>query len=157
MHTQIQNAVQGSGIEVIRAKKLEGVSTTTLVTPTLAIMNFRKKSDSGSDIDSPLVQEEIFGPVMTARKFHDISEVISKVNASPYGLQAGVYTENWPIIARLYQELEVGGLVVNDVPTTRYDHQPYGGVKESGQGREGVKYAMEEMTESKFLALAEFR
>ena len=56
-------------------------------------------------------------------------------------------------IERLYRDLQVGGLVVNDVPTTRYDHQPYGGVKDSGQGREGVRYAMEEMTEPRVLFL----
>jgi len=102
----------------------------------------------------PLVQEEIFAPVMIARKFQDLPKLIEQINSSKYGLQAGVYTQNLQTIEALYRELEVGGLIVNDVPTTRYDHQPYGGVKDSGLGREGIKYAMEEMTESKFLALS---
>jgi acyl-CoA reductase-like NAD-dependent aldehyde dehydrogenase len=164
VYTQIQNAI-ARGAEVILAKKREGAllamsqadssPSSSLVVPCLVVMNSQTQPDSKlSDSDSSLVQEEIFGPVMTVRGFTDISEMISKINSSRYGLQAGVYTQNWPAIERLYQELQVGGLVVNDVPTTRYDHQPYGGVKESGQGREGLKYAMEEMTESKFLALS---
>jgi len=148
VQAQLQSAM-AVGAEVVSAKKREGASapfTSSLwVTPSLVLT---------PQDESPLVQEEIFGPVMTARVFNNIPEIVAKINSSRYGLQAGVYTENWPAIERLYRELEVGGLVVNDVPTTRYDHQPYGGVKESGQGREGLRYAMEEMTESKFLALS---
>ncbi len=103
---------------------------------------------------SPLVQEEIFAPVMTARSFTTIESVIQKINSSRYGLQAGVFTLNFSHIEKLYRELQVGGVIINDVPTTRYDHQPYGGMKDSGEGREGVRYAMEEMSESKFLALS---
>jgi acyl-CoA reductase-like NAD-dependent aldehyde dehydrogenase len=103
---------------------------------------------------SSLVQEEIFGPVMTLGSYSSLDQLIATINSSHYGLQAGVFTQNWATIEKLYRELNVGGLVVNDVPTTRYDHQPYGGVKDSGQGREGVRYAMEEMTEPKFLALS---
>ena len=73
--------------------------------------------------------------------------------ASDFGLQAGIFTRDWPTIARAFDELEVGGLVVNDVPTFRIDHMPYGGVKQSGLGREGIRYAIEEMTEMKLLAL----
>ena len=82
------------------------------------------------------------------------AELVSEINSGPYGLQAGVYTDRLGVAERLFRELEVGGVIVNDVPTTRYDHQPYGGTKDSGQGREGVRYAMDEMTESKFLALS---
>jgi acyl-CoA reductase-like NAD-dependent aldehyde dehydrogenase len=103
---------------------------------------------------SSIVQEEVFGPVMTLGTYKSLDQMISIMNGGHYGLQAGVFTNHWPTIEKLYRELQVGGLVVNDVPTTRYDHQPYGGVKDSGQGREGVRYAMDEMTEPKFLALS---
>lgn len=142
----------GSGVvECVTSQKKMGswVEIPTVVPPTLLVFQERPTSYVG-----PLVQEEIFGPVMTARKFEDLNEVIREINSSRYGLQAGVYTQNWAAIQLLYEELQVGGVVVNDVPTTRYDHQPYGGVKDSGQGREGIRYAMEEMTESKFLALS---
>lgn len=101
-----------------------------------------------------IIREEIFGPIMTLTELKNLDQGIALVNAGAYGLQAGVYTQAWSTIEHLYRELDVGGLIVNDVPTTRYDHQPYGGVRESGSGREGVRYAMDEMTESKFLALS---
>jgi acyl-CoA reductase-like NAD-dependent aldehyde dehydrogenase len=118
----------------------------SVIPPTLAWVDAEDRSS--------LTQEEVFGPVMTARPFSRMSEFISLVNSSRYGLQAGVFSQNLGQIQSLYRDLEVGGVVVNDVPTSRYDHQPYGGVKQSGQGREGVRYAMEEMCESKFLALS---
>ncbi|HKH84130.1 MAG TPA: aldehyde dehydrogenase family protein, partial [Gemmatimonadales bacterium] len=74
-------------------------------------------------------------------------------NDSPYGIQAGLFTNDMRTILRAFERIEVGGLVVNDVPGFRVDHAPYGGVKESGQGREGVRYAIEEMTELKLLVL----
>jgi acyl-CoA reductase-like NAD-dependent aldehyde dehydrogenase len=110
------------------------------------------------DLNSSLVREEIFGPVVTFNIFDDSprfsEKFIEQVNVSRYGLQAGVFTQRWDVIERLYKELNVGGLVINDVPTTRYDHQPYGGERDSGHGREGVRYAMEEMTTTKFLGLS---
>jgi acyl-CoA reductase-like NAD-dependent aldehyde dehydrogenase len=75
------------------------------------------------------------------------------VNRSPYGLQAGVFTSDMGRILRAYEELEVGGVIAGDVPTFRMDQMPYGGVKDSGQGREGIAYAIEEMTEPKLLVL----
>ncbi|MEO5971206.1 MAG: aldehyde dehydrogenase family protein [Bdellovibrionia bacterium] len=168
VQTQIQKAI-GGGAEVICAKKQEGncaplsqadaetetSSNSSLVVPSLVVLNSNAKNRSKQgNLASSLVQDEVFGPVMTISEFADIPEIIKNINASRYGLQAGIFTQNWPAIERFYRELEVGGVVINDVPTTRYDHQPYGGVKDSGQGREGLRYAMEEMTESKFLALS---
>ena len=75
------------------------------------------------------------------------------VNDSPYGLQAGIFTNDARLIFHAYEQLEVGGLIVNDVPTFRIDHMPYGGVKDSGFGREGIRYAIEEMTERKLLVM----
>jgi acyl-CoA reductase-like NAD-dependent aldehyde dehydrogenase len=95
--------------------------------------------------------EEIFGPVVTVEPYESFDEVLQRVNDSRYGLQAGIFTKSEKYIARAFEELEVGGVIVNDVPTYRSDQMPYGGVKDSGLGREGVKYAMEEMLEMKVL------
>lgn len=95
--------------------------------------------------------EEIFGPVVTVEPYEEFEDALHRVNDSRYGLQAGIFTSQAKSIARAFDELEVGGLMVNDVPTYRSDQMPYGGVKDSGLGREGVKYAMEEMMEMKIL------
>ncbi|MCU1312062.1 MAG: aldehyde dehydrogenase [Candidatus Angelobacter sp.] len=95
--------------------------------------------------------EEIFGPVVTVEPYRDFDEALKLVNDSRYGLQAGIFTNAPDLIARAFDELEVGGVIVNDVPTFRSDQMPYGGVKDSGLGREGVRYAMEEMTDLKVL------
>jgi acyl-CoA reductase-like NAD-dependent aldehyde dehydrogenase len=99
--------------------------------------------------------EEIFAPVTTVRPYADFDSAIAAVNDSPYGIQAGLFTNHMPTILHAFERIEVGGIVVNDVPGFRVDHAPYGGVKESGQGREGVRYAIEEMTELKLLVLGE--
>ncbi len=97
--------------------------------------------------------DEVFGPVATLQPFDDFEEAIGIANDTRYGLQAGVFTRNIEHAFRAYNELEVGGVVVNDVPSWRADHMPYGGVKDSGLGREGIRFAMEEMTELKLLVL----
>ncbi|MGR5966455.1 aldehyde dehydrogenase family protein [Bacillus cereus] len=93
--------------------------------------------------------QEVFGPLMTVNTFKEFDEAIEQVNNSRYGLQAGVFTK----AMRAIDELEVGGVMINDIPTFRVDHMPYGGVKESGTGREGIKYAIEEMTEMKLVCI----
>jgi len=95
--------------------------------------------------------EEIFGPVVTVEPYATFEDALQRVNASRYGLQAGIFTKSERYISRAFAELEVGGVIVNDVPTYRSNQMPYGGVKDSGLGREGVKYAMEEMMEMKVL------
>jgi acyl-CoA reductase-like NAD-dependent aldehyde dehydrogenase len=97
--------------------------------------------------------QEAFAPLVVVSPFEDVGEAIAAVDRSEFGLQAGIFTRDWPTISRAFDEIEVGGLVVNDVPTFRIDHMPYGGVKQSGFGREGIRYAIEEMTELKLLAL----
>ena len=97
--------------------------------------------------------EEIFAPVVTVEPYRDSEEALKMVNDSPYGLQAGIFTNDARLIFHAYEQLEVGGLIVNDVPTFRIDHMPYGGVKDSGFGREGIRYAIEEMTERKLLVM----
>jgi len=97
--------------------------------------------------------EEIFAPVVTVSAYREFDAALAALNLSPYGLQAGVFTNDLKAAFHAYDELEVGGVMVNEVPTYRIDPMPYGGVKDSGLGREGVRYAMEEMTEPKLLAL----
>jgi len=94
---------------------------------------------------------EVFGPVVTIEKYTNFSEAVKNVNNSEYGLQAGVFTNGINEMNEAFNELEVGGVVINDVPTFRVDHMPYGGIKNSGFGREGVKYSIFEMLEPKLL------
>ncbi|MGA9117678.1 MAG: aldehyde dehydrogenase family protein [Bacteroidota bacterium] len=96
---------------------------------------------------------EVFAPVVTIAPFDTMEEAIALVNDSCYGLQAGIFTADIRRAFQAYGEMEVGGVVVNDVPTYRIDHMPYGGIKDSGFGREGIRYAMEGMTELKLLVL----
>jgi len=97
--------------------------------------------------------QEIFAPVVTVQTYNAFDEALHAVNTSDYGLQAGVFTNDLKLVWRAYAELEVGGVIINDVPTWRVDHMPYGGVKQSGFGREGLRYAIEEMTEPRLLVL----
>lgn len=94
-----------------------------------------------------LWSEEAFAPVMAVRPFDTLDEAIADVNRSRYGLQAGVYTDRLEVALRAAHEIDCGGVMVNDVPTFRVDLMPYGGVKDSGLGREGPRYAIEEMSE----------
>lgn len=97
--------------------------------------------------------QEVFGPLVTLSAFEKLEEAIAAVNDSRYGLQAGIYTNNIKAAMLAAEELEVGGVMINDFPTFRVDNMPYGGVKESGFGREGVRYAVEEMTELKLISI----
>jgi acyl-CoA reductase-like NAD-dependent aldehyde dehydrogenase len=96
---------------------------------------------------------EAFAPVVVVSPYEDFEKALEGVNDSIYGLQAGIFTNDLKKAFRSYEVLDVGGVILNDIPTFRIDHMPYGGVKESGFGREGLKYAMEEMTELKLMAL----
>jgi glyceraldehyde-3-phosphate dehydrogenase (NADP+) len=95
--------------------------------------------------------EEIFGPVVIVEPYDSLDEAINRVNASRYGLQAGIFTSDTNKIERAFSAVEVGGMIANDVPTFRSDAMPYGGVKDSGLGREGVIYAMQEFSEMRIL------
>lgn len=98
-----------------------------------------------------VVDEEAFGPIATLETASSFSEAIQKVNDSKFGLQAGVFTNNFEHVKMAHEQLEVGGVIINNVPGFRIDSMPYGGVKMSGLGREGIKYAMEEMTEPRLI------
>jgi len=97
--------------------------------------------------------QEAFAPVVTLDAVDSFEEGLARVNDSVYGLQAGVFTDRLEQTLRAFETLEVGGVVVNDVPTYRVDHMPYGGVKQSGFGREGIRYALEDHTELRLLAI----
>lgn len=97
---------------------------------------------------------EVFGPVVTVEPYETFDEALSTINNSVYGLQAGVMTHDARLIQTAFDELEVGSVIVGDVPTFRVDQMPYGGVKDSGLGREGLRYAVEDMTERKLLVMA---
>lgn len=100
-----------------------------------------------------VVCKEAFGPVAVLSTFTDYDAALAQVNDSDFGLQAGVFTRDIYKIQRAWDELEVGGVVIGDIPSWRVDHMPYGGVKESGLGREGLKYAMEDMSEMRMLII----
>jgi acyl-CoA reductase-like NAD-dependent aldehyde dehydrogenase len=100
-----------------------------------------------------LANEEVFGPVLTLSTFGDIDEVLGQINTSRYGIHTGIFTRDLRLARKAFDTLEVGGVVVDDYPTLRFDHLPYGGTKSSGFGREGVRFAMEEMTEPRSLVI----
>ncbi|MBM7603087.1 acyl-CoA reductase-like NAD-dependent aldehyde dehydrogenase [Metabacillus crassostreae] len=97
--------------------------------------------------------EETFAPVVSIVPYQHLDEAIEMVNDSVYGLNVALYTQNINNALNASRKLESGGVIINDIPTFRLDHMPYGGVKESGYGREGIKYAVEEMTELKFVTI----
>jgi acyl-CoA reductase-like NAD-dependent aldehyde dehydrogenase len=104
--------------------------------------------------DMKVCKEEVFGPVVTVERYETFEQAIEKVNDSPYGLQAGVFTRDIERAMLAHREIEVGGVIVNDVSAFRADQMPYGGAKDSGYGREGLKYAMAEMTEPRIMVLS---
>jgi len=108
---------------------------------------------TGTRTDMKVNCQEIFAPVVTVEPYDDFDKAIRQVNNSAYGLQAGIFTRDAKLMFTAYEELEVGGLIAGDVPSFRIDHMPYGGIKDSGLGREGLRYAIEEMTEPKLLVM----
>jgi glyceraldehyde-3-phosphate dehydrogenase (NADP+) len=135
----IQEAVAG-GAKVLCGGKREGA----VLEPTVLV-----DVNPGMNVCA----EEVFAPVVTVEPFGEFAAAVEMVNNSKFGLQAGVFSNSMDHIFYAYERLEVGGVIVNDVPTYRIDHMPYGGVKDSGFGREGLRYAIEEMTEMKLLGM----
>jgi acyl-CoA reductase-like NAD-dependent aldehyde dehydrogenase len=107
----------------------------------------------GVTVEQDVVCKEAFGPVAVLSQFEDFDAALDEVNASVFGLQAGIFTRDLYKAQKAWNQLEVGGVVIGDVPSWRVDHMPYGGVKESGLGREGVKFAIEDMTEIRLLVI----
>src|SRR5271155_2711612 len=108
---------------------------------------------TGTKPDMKVNCQEIFGPVVTVEPYHSFEEALKRINKSDDGLQAGLFTRDVKLLFEAFDELEVGALIAGDIPSFRIDQMPYGGVKDSGIGREGVRYAIEEMTEPKLLVM----
>ncbi|MCK4461001.1 MAG: aldehyde dehydrogenase family protein, partial [candidate division Zixibacteria bacterium] len=97
--------------------------------------------------------KEAFAPLVVVQKYKSLKKVVDEINNSEYGLQAGIFTNRMKDVFYAFKYIECGGVVINDIPTYRADHQPYGGMKNSGLGREGVRYSIEDMTEIKILSM----
>ncbi|HZQ67861.1 MAG TPA: aldehyde dehydrogenase family protein [Terriglobales bacterium] len=135
----VQEAVRGGARLLAGGQRRGSIVEPTVLTNTRA--------------DMKVNCQEIFGPVVTLETYEDFGEALRQVNNSPYGLQAGIFTRDVKLLFNAYEELEVGSVIAGDVPTFRIDHMPYGGIKDSGLGREGLRYAIEEMTEPKLLVM----
>jgi len=136
----IREAVEGGAKLVAGGERHGSLITPTILTATQAGMKIR--------------DEEVFGPVVTIEPYDDFEQALADVNHSKYGLQAGLLTRDAGRILTAYRELEVGALIVGDTPSWRLDAMPFGGVKDSGLGREGIRSAIEEMTEPRMLVMA---
>lgn len=135
----VQEAIRG-GARLLCGGKRKG----SMLEPTVL---------TGTKPDMKVNCQEIFAPVVTVEPYHDFAGALRELNSSPYGLQAGLFTRDAKLIFQAYEELEVGGLIAGDVPTFRVDHMPYGGIKDSGLGREGLRDAIQDMTEPKLLVM----
>jgi acyl-CoA reductase-like NAD-dependent aldehyde dehydrogenase len=114
---------------------------------------FKPTVMSNVDDSMDIVCQEVFAPIVSLVKVKNFDEAVNKINASPYGLQFSIFTNALDLTKRAIEEFEAGGVVINDIPTLRFDVQPYGGVKNSGVGREGPTYAIEEFTEIKSVVI----
>jgi acyl-CoA reductase-like NAD-dependent aldehyde dehydrogenase len=135
----IQDAV-GGGARVLIGGQRRG----SMLEPTVL---------TGTRPDMKVNCQEIFAPVVTVEPYDDFYDAMRQINRSSYGLQVGIFVRDAKLLFNAYEELEVGGVIAGDVPTFRIDHMPYGGIKDSGLGREGLRYAIEEMTEPRLLVM----
>ena len=133
----INQAVSGGAKVLLGGKRENNYMPPTVIT--------------GSDEDMLVCSGEVFGPLVVIEPVNTFTEAVSRINAGRFGLQAGVFTDSINEMNMAFKNLKVGGVIINDVPTFRVDHMPYGGIKDSGLGREGVKYAILDMMEPKLL------
>ena len=136
----VDEAVQGGAEVLTGGKREDPFYVPTVLSRTRADMKVRC--------------QEVFGPVITLESYSNFEDAIDEANNSEYGLQAGVFTQDIDRLFLAFRDIDVGGLIANDVSSFRADQMPYGGTKESGSGREGLRYAMEEMTETKIMVLS---
>lgn len=129
-----------SGAQIIAG----GTFTERIMTPTVVV---------NTSPNMKIVCQETFAPVVSIVPYKDLDEAIHLVNASNYGLNVGIYTQNLTDALYAADDIDTGSLIINDIPSFRVDNMPYGGVKQSGYGREGIKFAIEEMTNLKFIAV----
>lgn len=126
------------GAELITGGEQQG----TFVSPTIL---------TNTNANMKVNAEEVFGPVITIEPYDDFEKAVEKINHTRFGLQAGVFTNDIREMDYAFSEIQAGGIILNQAPTLRFDHMPYGGLKDSGLGREGVRYAMQDMQEMKIL------
>jgi acyl-CoA reductase-like NAD-dependent aldehyde dehydrogenase len=136
----VKEAVEGGAKLIAGGERVGSVVTPVILTGTKPGMKVR--------------DEEVFGPVVAIEPYDDFEQAMADVNHSRYGLQAGLLTRDAGRILTAYRELEVGTLIVGDTPSWRLDPMPYGGIKDSGLGREGIRSAIEEMTEPRMLVMS---
>jgi acyl-CoA reductase-like NAD-dependent aldehyde dehydrogenase len=129
-----------AGAQVLAGNRLDG----NFVYPTV-LTNTRH--------EMKVVCEEVFAPVVVIEKYSSFDEALALVNDSRYGLQAGIFTKDLSLVNKAFETIEAGGVIVGDIPTWRVDHMPYGGEKDSGFGREGLRWAIEEMTQLRLLVV----
>ncbi|MEM7677633.1 MAG: aldehyde dehydrogenase family protein, partial [Myxococcota bacterium] len=139
LHGWIKSAVD-AGARVLTGGDRDGA----MLTPTLL---------ENAPADQDIVTQEAFGPAAVLSKFSDFDKALDAVNDSRFGLQAGIFTRDLYKMNRAWDTLDVGGVIIGDVPSWRVDHMPYGGVKDSGLGREGIRFAIEDMTEVRLLVI----
>ncbi len=152
------DTVVGPVIDSKSAERIEGWVDEALAAGAKALLRGKREGQvidpivlTGVPRSAKAYSEEIFGPVVLLEKTADFAGAIEAVNASQYGLQAAIFTNDLRHVRAAFHQLEVGGVIVNDAPSFRSDNMPYGGVKASGLGREGVRYAMEDFTEERVL------
>ena len=138
-YRKVQEATM-QGARILTGGSLDG----TLLTPTIIV---------DSKPDMRINKEEVFAPIISIAPYDDFQDALRMANASEFGLQVGIFTQNVNRIMRAFEDMEVGGVMVNDIPTFRVDQMPYGGVKGSGIGREGPRYAIEEMSELRLMVI----
>lgn len=155
-----RNTFIGPMIDVKEASRLDGWIQEAVAAGATLLCGGKR---DGAMLDATLLEgvprtakaytEEAFGPVALLSKFTDFNAALDEVNDSKFGLQAGIFTRDLFKVLDAWDRLDVGGVVINDVPSYRVDNMPYGGVKDSGLGREGVRFAMEDMTEIRNLVI----
>jgi acyl-CoA reductase-like NAD-dependent aldehyde dehydrogenase len=136
---KVQEAIK-QGAQILTGGTLNG----TLFVPTVIV---------DTKPDMRINREEVFAPVISVAPYDDFGQALRMANAGDSGLQVGVFTQDINRVMRAFRSMDVGGVIVNDIPTFRVDQMPYGGVKGSGIGREGPRYAIEEMTELRLMVI----
>jgi len=156
-----ESAILGPVIDETSAERIESWLADAVAAGARVIVGGRRAGAwveptvvEGTPHDARLWSDEVFGPVVVFEPFDEFEEALAVADDSAWGLQAGVFTERIDRALRALERLEIGGVIVNDIPSTRLDSMPYGGVKGSGLGREGPRWAIEDMTETRVMVVS---